>query len=385
MRLKYGGIAVLSLPAHFVDSRHSPIDNVEIAVPALRPTLPRRISERRFGLPVESTYLVTGAAGFVGYHLCERLLADGHRVLGVDNLNNYYDVQLKRDRLSQLSDKEQFEFLELDLSDRDAVAMLFNRAVFDSVFHMAAQAGVRYSLENPHAYVDSNLVAFVNVLEGCRRKTTCPLVYASSSSVYGDNAKTPFSVDDPVDHPVSLYAATRRANELFAYTYSHLYGLRTTGLRLFTVYCLWGRPDMAIYKFTRAMLAGEPIDVFNHGRMRRDFTFVDDVVDGIVEAERRLAAQGATANAAPSWQLYNLGNHQPVELRTLISTLEECLGVKAELRYLEMQPGDVPETYADIEASTRDLGFRSHTTLRQGLERFVAWYRDYHGRPKPSA
>jgi UDP-glucuronate 4-epimerase len=302
-------------------------------------------------------------------------------VLGVDNLNDYYDVQLKRDRLAQLTDKQQFDFLELDLSDRDAAGALFDQQAFESVFHMAAQAGVRYSLENPHAYVDSNLVAFVNVLEGCRRKSSCPLVYASSSSVYGDNSKIPFSIDDPVDHPVSLYAATKRANELFASTYGHLYRLRTTGLRLFTVYGPWGRPDMAIYKFTRAMLAGEPIDVFNHGQMRRDFTYVDDVVDGIVQAQRRLTGQEDTANTTPTSHLYNLGNNQPVELRTLISTLEECLEVKAKLNYCEMQPGDVLETYADIDSSTRDLDFRPHTTLRQGLERFVAWYRQYHSQP----
>jgi UDP-glucuronate 4-epimerase len=330
---------------------------------------------------VKSTYLVTGAAGFVGFHLTARLLAEGHRVLGLDNLNDYYDVQLKRDRLSQLADSDRFEFQEIDLSDRDAVAKFFDRQAFESVFHMAAQAGVRYSLENPHAYVDSNLVAFVNVLEGCRRKSSCPLVYASSSSVYGDNSKIPFAVDDPVDHPVSLYAATKRANELFAYTYSHLYGLRTTGLRLFTVYGPWGRPDMAIYKFTRAMLAGEPIDVFNHGKMRRDFTYVDDVVEGIVQAQRRLVSQNDDASTTPPWQLYNLGNNQPVELRTLIATLEDCLEVKAKLNYCDMQPGDVLETYADIDASTRDLGFRPHTTLRQGLERFVAWYRQYHNQP----
>jgi UDP-glucuronate 4-epimerase len=333
---------------------------------------------------VKSTYLVTGAAGFVGFHLCERLLAEGHRVLGVDNLNDYYDVQLKRDRLSLLTDHEQFEFLELDLSDRDAVSTLFDRQAFESVFHMAAQAGVRYSLEHPHAYVDSNLVAFVNVLEGCRQKSSCPLVYASSSSVYGDNSKTPFSVDDPVDHPVSLYAATKRANELFAYTYSHLYGLRTTGLRLFTVYGPWGRPDMAIYKFTRAMLAGEPIDVFNHGRMRRDFTYIDDVVDGIVQAERRLSSPVDAAATTPAWHLYNLGNNQPVELRTLIAALEECLGVRAKLNFCDMQPGDVLETFADVDSSTRDLDFRPHTTLRQGLEQFVAWYRQYHNQPLTS-
>ena len=327
------------------------------------------------------SYLVTGAAGFIGYHLCEALLAKGHCVLGVDNLSDYYDTQLKRHRLSRLRHHVQFMFLRLDLSDRDAVAALFGNAHFDGVFHLAAQAGVRNSMDNPHAYVDSNLVAFVNVLEGCRHNPPQHLIYASSSSVYGDNTKLPFDVIDPVDHPISLYAATKRSNELFAHTYSHLYGLQITGLRLFTVYGPWGRPDMAVYKFTRAMLAGEPIDVFNHGRMRRDFTYIDDVIAGMLQAQRRPPKKKNGVPTSPACRLYNLGNNRPVELSELISTLEECLGVKAKLRYHGMQPGDVLETYADIEASARDLNFRPRTALRQGIERFVEWYQDYHRAP----
>jgi UDP-glucuronate 4-epimerase len=325
-----------------------------------------------------SSYLVTGAAGFIGFHLCEALLVEGNYVLGVDSMNNYYDTQLKRDRLDRLRNYPQFMFARLDLSDREAVQDLFENAQFDCVFHLAAQAGVRYSLENPHAYVDSNLVAFINVLEGCRQSQFGHLVYSSSSSVYGDNTKLPFAVGDPVDHPVSLYAATKRSNELFAHAYSHLYGMKVTGLRLFTVYGPWGRPDMAVYKFTRAMLSGLPIDVFNHGRMRRDFTYIDDVVAGIVQAGRQ-ASKRDNGNGAPfPCKLYNLGNNQPVELTELISTLEECLGVKALLRFHEMQPGEVLETYADISASTRDLDFNPRTPLREGVKRFVAWYRDYH-------
>jgi len=330
------------------------------------------------------SYLVTGSAGFIGFHLCEALLRRGHAVLGVDNLNDYYDPQLKRDRVSRLKQHVQFVFLRLDLSNRDAVAALFRNAHVDAVYHLAAQAGVRYSLENPHAYVDSNLVAFMNVLEGCRHNQTRHLIYASSSSVYGDNTKLPFAVTDAVDQPISLYAATKRSNELFAYAYSHLYNLPITGLRLFTVYGPWGRPDMAVYKFTRAILAGEPIDVFNHGDMRRDFTYVDDVIAGMLQAERRLPKPKKGAKGPPPCRLYNLGNNRPVELRSLITTLEECLGVKAQLRLHGMQPGDVLETYADVEASARDLNFRPRTTLRAGLERFVRWYLDYHGVPVPA-
>jgi UDP-glucuronate 4-epimerase len=314
------------------------------------------------------SHLVTGAAGFIGYHLCEALLAKGHTVLGVDNLSSYYDVQLKRDRLAQLRRHPQFMFVRMDLSDREGVAQLFR--------NLAAQAGVRYSLQNPHACVDSNIVAFMNMLEGCRHNPPDHLIFGSSSSVYGANKKVPFDVKDPVEQPVSVYAATKRANELFGYTYSHLYGLRITGLRFFTVYGPWGRPDMAIYRFTRAMLAGEPIDVFNHGKMRRDFTYVDDVVAGILLAQNSDAA--ATGPKTKAYRLYNIGNNQPVALTELIRILQDCLGVKAQLRYHEMQPGDVLETFADIDASTRDLDFKPRTSLRDGIERFVAWYRDYH-------
>jgi UDP-glucuronate 4-epimerase len=325
------------------------------------------------------SYLVTGAAGFIGYHLCEALLAKGNCVLGVDNLSAYYDVKLKQDRLDQLRNYPQFLFLGLDLSDRDAVARLFGDARFDAVFHLAAQAGVRYSIVNPHAYVDSNLTAFVNVLEGCRRSPVPHLIYASSSSVYGMNQKLPFSIEDPVDQPVSLYAATKRANELLAFSYSHLYGLHTTGLRFFTVYGPWGRPDMAVHTFTKSILAGDPIDLFNHGRMRRDFTYVDDAVTGILQAARRpIASNGDSAPAALN-RLYNIGSNRPIELYELVSTLETCLGTEAKLRFLPMQPGDVLDTYADIESSKRDFNYRPRTSLRQGLERFVAWYRQYYG------
>jgi UDP-glucuronate 4-epimerase len=328
-----------------------------------------------------SSYLVTGAAGFVGYHLCEALLAKGHCVLGIDNLNDYYSVQLKRDRLARLKRHVSFMFLRLDLSERDAVAAVFDNAQFDAVFHLAAQAGVRQSIDKPHNYIDSNVVAFINVLEGCRHNLPQHLIYASSSSVYGENAKIPFDVNDSVDHPISLYAATKRSNELFAYTYSHLYGLQATGLRLFTVYGPWGRPDMAIYKFTRAMLAGEPIDVFNNGQMRRDFTYVDDIVAGIVQAVAPVSQSKTVRSATPPSRLYNLGNNRPVELLELIAILEESLGKKAIVRYHGMQPGDVLETYADIDASTRDLNFKPRTSLRRGIEQFVEWYRDYHRIP----
>jgi UDP-glucuronate 4-epimerase len=325
------------------------------------------------------SYLVTGAAGFIGYHLCEALLAKGSCVLGVDNLSDYYDVKLKCDRLDELRKHPQFLFLKQDLSDRDGVARLFGDARFDAVFHLAAQAGVRYSLVNPHAYVDSNLTAFVNILEGCRRSPVPHLVYASSSSVYGLNQKLPFSVDDPTDQPASFYAATKRANELLAFSYGHLYGLRTTGLRFFTVYGPWGRPDMAIHTFTRAILGGEPIDLFNHGRMRRDFTYVDDAVSGILQAARRSVVANGDASHSGYSRLYNIGSNHPVELYELVSTLETCLGTEAKLRFLPMQPGDVVDTFADIESSKRDLNYRPRTTLRQGLERFAQWYRGYYG------
>jgi UDP-glucuronate 4-epimerase len=327
--------------------------------------------------------LVTGAAGFIGFHLCEALLLRGCFVLGVDNLNDYYDPQLKRDRLSQLRNYPKFLFTRVNLSDRAPIAQLFNDARFDVVFHLAAQAGVRHSIEHPHGYIESNLVAFANVLEGCRQGRPAHLVYASSSSVYGANAKVPFSVDDPAGSPMNLYAATKRANELLAYSYSYLYDLPTTGLRLFTVYGPWGRPDMAVYKFTRAMLAGEPIDVFNYGQMRRDFTYVDDIVEGMIQAAGKPPSSKNAADGRAPWRLFNLGNNHPVELRELIALLEQLLGVTAELRYHAMQPGEILETYADIEASTRDLDFRPRVALREGLEKFVTWYLDYyHRRPR---
>ncbi len=321
--------------------------------------------------------LVTGAAGFIGYHLCEALLAQGHYVLGVDNLNDYYDMQLKRDRLSRLRRHAQFLFLRMDLSDRPAVGKLFDDARFDVIYHLAAQAGVRHSLENPYAYVDSNLVAFVNILENMRHRPPDHFIYASSSSVYGANKKVPFAVDDPVEQPMSLYAATKRSNELFAYAYSHLYHMRITGLRFFTVYGPWGRPDMAVYKFTRTMLAGEPIDVFNHGEMRRDFTYIDDVVAGILKAARRNGNTNGN-DSGPNCRLYNIGSNRPIDLRELIATLEQCLGVKALLRYHAMQPGEVPETNADIDSSKRDFNFKPSTPLQRGVEKFVEWYKEYH-------
>ncbi len=329
--------------------------------------------------------LITGAAGFIGFHLCQTLLARGDRVVGWDNLNDYYSVQLKRDRLSQISEHPHFTFEKLEIADRQAVARAFADGRFETVLHMAAQAGVRYSLENPHAYIDANLVGFMNVLEGCRHNGVRHLVYASSSSVYGANTKMPFSVHDNVDHPVSLYAATKKANELLAHSYSHLYRLPTTGLRFFTVYGPWGRPDMALFKFTEAILAGRAIDVFNHGRMQRDFTYIDDIVAGVVRTADQLPnpnpqwsgdAPDPSTSTAP-YRIYNIGNHQPVELSQFIDILERALGVTAKRNYLPMQPGDVPATFADIDELTRDVNFRPQTSIEEGITRFVAWYRDY--------
>ena len=330
--------------------------------------------------------LVTGAAGFIGFHLCRRLLARGDAVVGLDNLNDYYSVQLKTDRLARLEAHPQFAFCRLDLADHAPTAAVFETEGFHSVVHLAAQAGVRYSLTNPQAYVDSNLVGFVNVLEGCRHSGVEHLVYASSSSVYGANTGMPFSVHQNVDHPVSLYAASKKANELLAHSYSHLYRLPTTGLRFFTVYGPWGRPDMALYLFAKAILAGEPIDVFNHGKMRRDFTYVDDVVEGVVRVLDRIAEPDpdwsgdrpdpGTGNAP--YKIYNIGNNRPVELMHLIDTLEACLGQRARKNMLPMQPGDVPETCADVDDLMRDVGFRPSTPIEEGVARFVRWYRDYH-------
>jgi UDP-glucuronate 4-epimerase len=343
-------------------------------------------TEKAF-LPTPLRVLVTGAAGFIGMHVCRRLLARGDRVVGLDNLNDYYDVTLKEARLLQLSGQENFTFARLDLADRREMTELFAQERFDVVINLAAQAGVRYSLVNPHAYVEANLVGFMNILEGCRHHGVKHLTYASSSSVYGANTAMPFSVHHNVDHPVSLYAASKKANELMAHTYSHLYGLPTTGLRFFTVYGPWGRPDMALFLFTRAILAGEPIDVFNHGRMRRDFTYIDDIVEGVIRVADRPAQPNPAwsselpdpgTSAAP-YRLYNIGNHSPVELLHLIEVLENALGRKAEKHFLSIQPGDVPATYADVDDLIRDVGFKPAMTIEEGVGRFVAWYREYYG------
>ncbi|PLX89875.1 MAG: capsular biosynthesis protein CpsI [Desulfuromonas sp.] len=329
--------------------------------------------------------LVTGAAGFIGFHLSRVLLARGDEVVGLDNLNDYYDVSLKQARLSQLQGLPGFRFVEMDLADRDGIAALFAGERFDKVVNLAAQAGVRYSLQNPHAYIDSNLVGFTNILEGCRHNEVKHLVYASSSSVYGANTTMPFSVHHNVDHPVSLYAATKKANELMAHTYSHLYGLPTTGLRFFTVYGPWGRPDMAMFLFAEAILAGQPIQVFNHGKMRRDFTYIDDIVEGVVRTldhtapsnpDWDSAAPDSATSAAP-YRLYNIGNNNPVELMHLIETLETALGKTAQKEMLPIQPGDVPATYADVDALIADVGFKPQTSIEDGVGRFVDWYRAY--------
>jgi UDP-glucuronate 4-epimerase len=332
-------------------------------------------------------YLVTGAAGFIGYHLAEALLARGDEVVGVDNLNDYYDVRLKEARLERLVARSGFRFVRLDLARRNETASLFREVKCSRVVHLAAQAGVRHSITHPHAYVDANLVAFVNVLEGCRHQGVEHLVFASSSSVYGLNTQMPFSVRQNVDHPVSLYAATKKANELMAHAYSYLYGIPTTGLRFFTVYGPWGRPDMAMFLFTRAILEGRPIDVFNEGRMQRDFTYVDDVVEALVRIVDRIPTPDPTwsgsspdpASSLAPYRLYNVGNHSPVGLMELIRILERALGRKAVTRMVAMQPGDVPATYADVGDLVRDLGFRPATPLEVGVGRFVEWYRSFYG------
>lgn len=331
--------------------------------------------------------LVTGAAGFIGFHLSQRLLARGDEVIGLDNLNAYYDVKLKEDRLRQLCGGPAFRFHRLDLADPVGMEELFRTERPTRVAHLAAQAGVRYSLKDPHTYVNSNLVGFLHILEGCRHHDVEHLVYASSSSVYGANTRMPFSVHDNVDHPVSLYAATKKANELMAHSYSSLYRLPTTGLRFFTVYGPWGRPDMALFLFTRAILAGEPIDVFNDGKMRRDFTYIDDIVEGVVRTLDRPATPNPAwssdrpdpASSRAPYRVYNIGNHQPVELLHLIGVLEGALGKKAIQNRLPMQPGDVPATYADVADLERDVGFRPATSIEMGVTQFVRWYRDYYG------
>jgi len=330
--------------------------------------------------------LVTGAAGFIGFHTARKLLERGDEVVGLDNLNDYYDVQLKLGRLAILEKFPSFRFVKLDLVEREAMKDLFAREQFDRVIHLAAQAGVRYSIENPLAYVDSNLLGFANILEGCRHNGVEHLVYASTSSVYGANTKMPFSVHQNVDHPLSFYAATKKANELMAHTYAHLYALPVTGLRFFTVYGPWGRPDMALFLFTRNILAGKPINVFNYGHHRRDFTFVEDIAEGVVRCCDRVATPNPAWNSdepdpgssrAP-YRLYNIGNNQPVELMRYIHVLEECLGRKAEMNLLPLQPGDVPDTWADIDDLTRDVGYTPATPVEEGVRQFVDWYLSYY-------
>ena len=331
--------------------------------------------------------LVTGAAGFIGYHLSKRLLEDGSRVTGIDNLNSYYDVSIKESRLERLKLFEKFSFLKEDISNKEAMNKVFESHHFDVVVNLAAQAGVRYSLKNPHAYVDANIVGFVNMLECCRHNGVKHLVFASSSSVYGANTKMPFSVHHNIDHPVSLYAASKKANELMAHTYSHLYRLPCTGLRFFTVYGPWGRPDMALFLFTKAILEGKPIKVFNHGRMKRDFTYIDDIIEGVVRVMDRIPKPN------PSWsgmdpdpgtsythyKIYNIGNNHPVELMAFIATIEKVLGKEAKKEFLDLQPGDVPATYADVDDLIKDVGFKPNTPIETGIKRFVEWFKEYYG------
>lgn len=329
--------------------------------------------------------LVTGVAGFIGYHLAQRLLTQGIQVYGIDNLNEYYNVRLKKDRLAQLLPQAGFIFQFLDLAERDRLLELFHTQKFDCVINLAAQAGVRYSLQNPFAYADSNLSGFVNLLEGCRQSQIKHLVFASSSSVYGANTKVPFSVSDRVDHPISLYAATKKANELIAHVYSHLYNLPTTGLRFFTVYGPWGRPDMAYFKFVKAINEGKPIDVYNYGNMKRDFTYIDDVIEGVVRVMNhppQIMHSGdnnsTTAIPQTPYKIYNIGNNNPVELMTFIKVIEQALGKTAKINLLPIQPGDVPCTYADVDDLMQDVGFKPSTPIEDGIGHFVNWYQDYY-------
>lgn len=330
--------------------------------------------------------LVTGSAGFIGFHLAKRLLRNGCRVIGIDNLNNYYDPQLKRDRLAQLEAFPDFHFHRIDLAEKDQLDHVFSKTQPELVVNLAAQAGVRYSLENPHAYVKANIVGFVNILECCRNNNAKHLVFASSSSVYGANTKMPFSIHDNIDHPVSLYAATKKANELMAHSYSHLFNLPCTGLRFFTVYGPWGRPDMALFLFTKAILENNPIRVFNHGKMKRDFTFIDDIVEGIVRVTKKLPEpnplwSGDNPDPGTSYapyRIYNIGNHNPVQLLEFIQEIEKAIGKKAIKRYMALQPGDVLETYADIDDLVKDVGFKPSTRLSDGIRSFVDWYQSYY-------
>ena len=332
--------------------------------------------------------LVTGSAGFIGNALTQRLLAAGEHVIGLDNMNTYYDIELKNARLALIADHPNFTDARIDLADRDAVAQLFTREKPAKVVNLAAQAGVRYSLENPHTYADSNLVGFLNVLEGCRATQIEHLVFASSSSVYGTNDKMPYNVDDPTDHPVSLYAATKRANELMAHSYSHLYGIPVTGLRFFTVYGPWGRPDMAPIKFARAIIAGEPIDIYNDGNMSRDFTYIDDIVDGVIGAldhepvpvahTKGEATHPSNSHTAP-FRIYNIGNSKPVDLMDFTAALEATLGIEAKRNFMPMQPGDVQNTWADVETFCRDTGYQPTTSIEDGIGKFVTWYKEFYG------
>ena len=334
----------------------------------------------------QDAILITGAAGFIGFALARRLLVAGRKVIGLDSINDYYDPALKKARLAVLGEFDEFAFHKIDLAERDAVKRIFGEAEFGPVVHLAAQAGVRYSLQNPHAYLDANLAGFLNVLEGCRQRKTGHLVFASSSSVYGGNTRLPFSVHHNVDHPISLYAATKKANELMAHAYSHLYELPATGLRFFTVYGPWGRPDMAMYIFAKAITEGQPIRLFNRGQMRRDFTYIDDVVEAVERVIGKVPEKteplpnddwDSSTSAAP-WRIYNIGNNRSVDVPRVVALLEHELGRKAKIELLPMQPADVPETCADIDDLMRDVGFRPATSIEEGVKKFIAWYRQYH-------
>lgn len=331
-------------------------------------------------------YLVTGAAGFIGFHVVQRLCEAGHQVIGLDNLNDYYDVNLKLARLKVLEDESLFSFVKLDLADREGVEQLFAKQKFQRVIHLAAQAGVRYSIDNPMAYADSNLVGHLTILEGCRNNKIEHLVYASSSSVYGLNNKVPFATSDSVEHPISLYAATKKSNELMSHTYSHLYGVPTTGLRFFTVYGPWGRPDMALFKFTKAIINGDSIDVYNNGDMRRDFTYIDDIVEGILRVQNIIpqgnkdwqVETGSAAQSTAPYQLYNIGNGNPIKLTEFIESLEDSIGIKAEKNLMPMQPGDVYQTYADVDELFSATGYKPAMSVSKGVDNFVNWYRDFY-------
>lgn len=337
---------------------------------------------------MQEKVLVTGAAGFIGFHLSRRLCQEGYQVVGIDNLNDYYAVSLKKDRLAILQEEDSFDFYQMDLQDKSSIEGLFQEHSFAYVVNLAAQAGVRYSLQNPHAYTSTNITGFLNILEGCRHFPVKHLIYASSSSVYGANTKMPFSVHDNVDHPVSLYAASKKANELMAHSYSHLYGIPTTGLRFFTVYGPYGRPDMALFLFTKAILEDRAIDVYNNGEMKRDFTYIDDIVEGIVRLLPNVAQPNPdwngedpdTGSSYAPYRIYNIGNNQPVKLLDFIDAIEDCLGQKAKKNMMPLQDGDVLATYADVEDLMKDVGFRPSTPLRQGVQHFVDWYRSYYNK-----